>query len=122
MAKIFIVEDDDILRKAIVEILTQEGFEIDVAVNGGEALEKIKAFEPDLIMLDLLLPEKPGEKVLEDIRNDEKTKDIPVMVITVKASQESVDICRGLGISGYIIKPHFTLPEITDEVRKALKK
>ena len=122
MSKIFVIEDDNILSKAIIEVLTNEGFETELAQSGGGILPKLKDFKPDLIMLDLLLPEKPGEVVLKEIRQDEETKDIPVLVITVKAGLDSVEECNALGISGYFIKSHYTLAQIVEEVKKVLGK
>lgn len=122
MPKIFVIEDDNILSKAIFEALSSEGFETELLKDGSEALEKIKKFNPDLILLDLLLPGKPGEVILKEVRHTEETKNIPVLVITVKAGHDSVNECEALGISGYFIKAHYTLAQIIEEIKKVLAK
>jgi len=123
MPKILIVEDDNILSKALFEALKEdESFEIEVEVNGGRAFQRIKERKPDLILLDLFLPEKPGEAVLAEIRGDEDLKNIPVLIATVKADKESRERCEHLGISGYFVKSHHALKEIVEEAKKILTK
>lgn len=120
MQKILIVEDDNILARAIDTALKAEGFSTLVAVDGDDALAKVKEFMPDLIILDLVMPKKNGEEVLAEIKKDEDLKDIPVLVSTVKTEPESISRCVALGARGYFIKAHYTLDEIVNEVRKVL--
>jgi two-component system response regulator VicR len=120
MKKILIVEDDNILSKAINTALTENGYKTLIAVDGEDALIKVKEFEPNLILLDLLLPKKSGEEVLAEIMKDEKTKNIPVLVATVKSENESISRCVELGVRGYFIKAHYTLDEIVDKVKQSL--
>ncbi|MDD4901389.1 MAG: response regulator [Patescibacteria group bacterium] len=121
MKKILIVEDDNILSKAIRTILEEEKFKIIVAVDGEEALVKVKEFTPDLILLDLILPKKSGEDVLAELKKNEETKDIPVLVTTVKSDHEAVSRCIALGARGYLIKAHYSLEEIVKKVQETLK-
>ncbi len=83
----------------------QFGFEIIVATDGEQALEKIYKEKPDLVILDWLMPKKNGLKVLETIKKDEKTKHIPVIMLTIKDDYE--DILKGFsfGADYYIPKP-----------------
>jgi len=120
MKKILIVEDDNILSRAINTALTEEGYETIIAIDGEDALVKVKEFEPDLILLDLILPKKSGEEVLAEIMKDEKTKHIPVLVATVKSENESISRCVELGARGYFIKAHYTLDEIADKIKQIL--
>lgn len=120
MPKILIVEDDNILSKAINAALKEKRFKTAVAADGEEALVKVKKFKPDLILLDLIMPKKSGEEVLAELKKDEKTKYIPVLVATVKSEQESIARCVALGARGYFIKAHYTLDEIVKEVKKVL--
>lgn len=121
MSKILIVEDDNILSKAIDTAMKGAGFDTMVAADGDEALKKAAKFKPDLILLDLLLPKKSGEEVLAAIRKDEVLKDIPVLISTVKSDQDSIARCATMGIRGYFIKAHYTLDDIVNQVKKALK-
>ena len=120
MQKILIVEDDNILSKAVKAALTEEGFETLIAVDGEDTLVKAKEFKPDLILLDLILPKKSGEDVLAEIKQDEELKHIPVLVTTVKSEPESISRCVALGAKGYFIKAHYTLEEIVKEIKKVL--
>ena len=120
MKKILIVEDDNILSKAINMVLTQKGYKTLIAADGEAALIKVKEFAPDLILLDLMLPKKSGEDVLAEIMKDEKTKNIPVLVATVKSGNESISRCVELGARGYFIKAHYTLDEIADKIKQVL--
>jgi two-component system phosphate regulon response regulator PhoB len=121
MSRILIVEDDNILSKAINTALQAEQFETSVAVDGEDALVKANEFNPDLILLDLILPKKSGEEVLAELKKDEQTKRIPVFITTVKSEQDSIAHCLELGAQGYFIKAHYSLEEIVQKVREALK-
>jgi DNA-binding response OmpR family regulator len=121
MQKILIVEDDNILAKAVNLALAAEGYETLVATDGEDALAKAKEFKPNLILLDLILPKKSGEEVLAELKKDGATKRIPVLVTTVKSEMETVSQCVKLGAKGYFIKAHYTLEEILKKVREALE-
>ncbi|MFA6131696.1 MAG: response regulator [Patescibacteria group bacterium] len=121
MSKILIIEDESTLSNALHEALIN-GDEIEIEADGSKAFQRVKEYKPDLILLDLFLPGKPGEVILEEIRSDAETKNIPVLVATVKADKEAREICQKLGISGYFIKAHHTLKEIATEAKKILHK
>ncbi|EKD43145.1 MAG: PAS/PAC sensor hybrid histidine kinase [uncultured bacterium] len=120
MKKILIVEDDNILAKAFTIALKDAGFDTMVAIDGEEALEKVRNFKPDLILLDLIIPIKSGEDVLAEIKRDDELKNIPVLVSTVKSDTDSIGRCAALGMRGYFIKAHYTLDDIIKEVKKVL--
>ncbi|MDD2758371.1 MAG: response regulator [Patescibacteria group bacterium] len=121
MRKVLIVEDDNILSKAVNAALVDNGFETLIAVDGEDALVKAKQFKPDLVLLDLLMPKKSGEEVLTVMKKDDELKDIPVLISTVKSDADSIARCTALGIKAYFIKAHYTLEEIVKEVKKVLK-
>lgn len=120
MHKILIVEDDNILSQALDTALTDAGYKTMVAFDGEDTLIKVRTFKPDLVLLDLLMPKKSGEDTLEELKKDAETKDIPVLVTTVKSDQDSISRCIALGAKGYFIKAHYTLAEILKEVKKIL--
>jgi CheY-like chemotaxis protein len=120
MSKILMVEDDNILAKAISTVLSGEGYEVVRAMDGEDGLEKLKKFLPDLILLDLIMPKKSGEEFLAEIKKSAGYKDIPVLVSTVKSDTESISRCMALGISGYFIKAHYSLDDIIKEVKKII--
>lgn len=119
--KILLVEDDSILSKAINTALEEEEFETMTAVDGEEALLKVGQFKPDLILLDLILPKKSGEDVLTELKRNEETKYIPVLITTVKSEHEAVSRCIALGARGYLIKAHYSLAEIVKKVQETLR-
>jgi len=82
MAKILFIEDEPTLQKELHEVLKQEEYEIFGAFDGVEGLEIAKKEKPDLILLDLILPKKDGFEVLKELKEDDNTKDIPVIVLT----------------------------------------
>jgi two-component system response regulator VicR len=120
MQKILVVEDDNILAKAFNIALSTDGYDVQVAVDGEDALKKLEHFKPELILLDLIIPKKSGEEVLVEIKKNPNLKDIPVLVSTVKSDPGSISRCIELGARGYFIKAHYTLDDISVEVKKIL--
>lgn len=103
--KILLVEDEERIRKIINIIIRGEDIEIDEAEDGAQALEKIRSNNFDLVILDIMIPEIDGFGVLEEIRNTEKTADLPVIIVSARTSDR--DILEGLkgGANYYIPKP-----------------
>ena len=85
--KVLIVDDEEHIRELIKFNLKKEGYDTEVAVNGTEALKLIREIKFDLILLDLMLPEIDGLEVCKEIRRNEETSDIPVMMITAKGEE-----------------------------------
>lgn len=119
--KILVVEDEKTLRFLISQTLTGEGFEVEEAVDGEEALEKIKKSKPDLILLDLLLPGMNGYDVLLKIKRDFNLGSIPIIILSNLGQEEEIKKGMDLGADDYLIKAHFTLDEIVARARKILK-
>jgi CheY-like chemotaxis protein len=92
MAKqnIMVVEDEVTLHDALLEYLKAEGFETVSAMDGEEALIKVKSEKPDLVLLDIILPKKDGYEVLEELKKDEATKNIPVILLTNLGSNDDI--------------------------------
>ena len=106
MAKKILVVDDERHIVRLVEVnLTRAGYEILTAYDGVEALEKVKADKPDMIVLDVMMPRMDGFEVLKRLQADAGTQDIPVIMLTAKA--QDADIFRGWssGVSSYLTKP-----------------
>lgn len=120
MQKILVVEDDNILAKAFHIALSTDGYDVQVAVDGEDALNKLEHFIPDLILLDLIIPKLSGEEVLAEIKKNSNLNNIPVLVSTVKSDPGSISRCIELGARGYFIKAHYTLDDISKEVKKIL--
>lgn len=120
--KIMIVEDDTFVMDIYQTKLSQEGFDIISAVDGVEAIKKLETETPDLILLDIVMPYMGGMEVLKKIKEDEKTKKIPVVLLTNLSQKEDIDLGLGLGASDYLIKSHFTPSEVLEKIRIFLPK
>jgi DNA-binding response OmpR family regulator len=120
--KILIIEDNTELAKIYEIKLSGEGFDPQIAVNGEEGMKAAKEVKPDLILLDLVLPEADGFKVLETVKKDPKTKNIPVFVFSNSSLPSDINRVKILGAAGYIIKSELTLDDIVERIRKILKK
>lgn len=115
---ILCIEDEPEMIDLIRLILNRRGFEVVGAAGGKEGLEKVRENPPDLILLDLMMPDMDGWEVYQQIKADEKTKEIPVIVVTAKA--QSIDKVLGLHIAkvdDYISKP-FSPQDLLNSVDK----
>jgi DNA-binding response OmpR family regulator len=121
MKKILFIEDESALQKTFGEILKQEGFKVISALDGESGLDLAKTEKPDLILLDLILPKKDGFEVLKELKENEKTKEIPVIVLTNLEGIDDVDRALQLGATTYLVKAQYTLEEVIEKVKKTLK-
>lgn len=103
--KILIVEDEESLLKLESILLTSKGYEVKGVADGQAALDAIESMKPDLVLLDIMLPEIDGFEVCRRIKSNEATRQIPVIMLTAKKSRE--DMARGeeVGADWYITKP-----------------
>ncbi len=122
LRKVVCVEDEPEMIDLIQLILNRKGFEVIGAHGGVEGLETIRKVKPDLVLLDLMMPEMDGWQVYQQLKADEATADIPVIVVTAKA--QNIDKVLGLHIAkvdDYIPKP-FSLQELVSRVEIVLKR
>ena len=120
MKKILFIEDESALQKTFGEILRQEGYEMISALDGETGLRLAKSEKPDLILLDLILPKMPGFDVLKKLKEDNETKDIPVIVLTNLEDIKDVDRAIELGATTYLVKAQYSLEEIVEKIKNAL--
>ena len=119
--KVLIVDDEEHIRELIKFNLKKEGYDTEVAVNGTEALKIIREIKFDLILLDLMLPEIDGLEVCKEIRRNEETSDIPVMMITAKGEEFDKVLGLELGADDYMVKP-FDPKELIARVKAVLRR
>lgn len=119
--KIVIVEDDQFLRKLITRKLSGQEYEIVEAVDGEGALEKIKQEQPDLVLLDLILPGMDGFEVLSEIEEDPELSSIPVIILSNLGQKSEIEKGLDMGAVDYLVKAHFTLGEIGDKIEEVLE-
>jgi len=120
MSKILIVEDDTMLVEVYEKKLTGAGFEVKVCLSGASVKDEMLAWKPDLVLLDVVLPDKDGFEVLEDIKKESEIKDIPVYIFTNLSAKEDTERARELGAAGFLTKSSFTPSQLTEEIRKIL--
>lgn len=118
--KILIVEDDTFIVDIYQMKFSQEGFEVIAAEDGIRALEILNQEIPDIILLDMMMPKMGGMDVLEKIKANEKTKKIPIIMLTNIAEKDDVDESFALGADEYMIKSHFTPAEVLKKVNALL--
>lgn len=123
MAKLMLVEDDAILVEMYQAKFELEGHEVTVATNGEECLELLENYQPDLILLDILMPKLNGFHVLKEIKKQPNLRNIPVILLT-NLGEAEVDMNRelasALGVSDYLIKSHHTPDEVVEKVMRTL--
>jgi len=120
MKKILFIEDESALQRTFEEALKDEGFEMISALDGETGLKMAKEKNPDLILLDLILPKIEGMEVLKKLKEDEKTKDIPVIVLTHLEELEKVEKAMELGAKAYLVKGEYSLNEVVERIKKVL--
>ena len=105
--RVLAVDDNADIRDLIAFVLRRENYQVSTAPDGISGLEIIKETKPDLIILDVVMPEFSGYDVLEAVRSDKSSKirDIPVLMITSKSSTDDIDQALELGATSYIVKP-----------------
>lgn len=118
--KVMIVEDDEHISKVYEIKLAKEGLATSLARDGEEAVQKITAEKPDLIILDLMLPKKDGFGVLEDIKKVPELARIPVIILSNLGQKGDQDRALALGANEYLVKVDYPIQEIVDKVKKYL--
>ncbi len=119
--KILIVEDDQFLLEMYSAKLKGAGFQIEIAKDGEEALDKAFEFKPDLILLDIVLPKMDGFEVLKRLKENPVLRKIRVIALTNLGQQGEVQKGTSLGADDYFIKAHFTPSEVAYRVSNFLK-
>ena len=113
--RIFIADDDEVVLESLKKLLELSDFAVGATLNSKEVITKIKSFKPDLILLDLLMPNPGGFEICQMLNSDKETSDIPIIVISALGGQADIKKAYRLGVIGYITKPYdfqFLLGEI----------
>ena len=117
MKKLLVVEDEIDLANALKMRFESIGYAVDTAIDGQQALQKVRDNPPDLIILDLMLPKIDGYKVSRILKFDEKYKDIPIIMLTAKAQEKDKELGLQVGASAYIVKP-FDSKDLVEKVKE----
>ena len=118
--RILIIEDDEDQLALMRQYVSMLGYEVEGLTDGTAALERVKSFQPDLVLLDLNLPNTPGMIILKSIKEDPATEEIPVMVMSSDDAEETVIVCLSSGASEFIAKP-IRMAELTLKIQNALE-
>ncbi|MFA5997219.1 MAG: response regulator [Candidatus Paceibacterota bacterium] len=117
---VLVIEDDKFLKELLVKKISKEGFDVQNAVDAESAFRAIEDRKPDIVLTDLILPGVDGFGILEHIKNDPLTKDVPVVILSNLGQQEDLDKGIALGATDYMIKANFTLDEIVAKVHSII--
>jgi two-component system, chemotaxis family, chemotaxis protein CheY len=120
MKRILIIEDEIILRNLLEKKFKQEGYEVTVAVDGEDGIEKMRENKPDLIVLDIIMPRLDGFGVMEKMKEDDNLKDIYIMIVSNSGQPVELDRARRLGARDWLIKTDFDPQEVISKVSKIL--
>ena len=119
--KIFIIEDEPSIIQLVQHNLEKEGFIVSSSINGNNGLKELKKFEPNLLLLDWMLPDLSGIEICKNIRKDIKLKSVPIIMLTAKGEEE--DKIKGLdsGVDDYLTKP-FSFNELLARIKAVLRR
>lgn len=104
MAKVLLIEDEESLRNLYTRILSSRNYTVETAVDGEDALLKLPEFKPDIIVLDIVMPNYNGMELLRVLKNDEQHRKIPVVMLTALSEMKKITKCLEMGAVGYITK------------------
>ena len=118
--KILVVEDETFLVKIYSVKLKKEGYDVAIATDGEEAVATAPRFDPDLILLDLILPKMSGFEVLAKLKANPATAKVPVIVLSNLGQSEDVERAKTLGAIDYLIKSNFSIQEVVEKIKSVL--
>ncbi len=117
--RILVVDDDPDIVEMVQFFLSGSNFQVFVAQNGKEALEQVEMNRPDLVLLDIRMPQMDGLEVCERLRNGVMTKSTPIIMVTAEGRRQDVADALAAGADGYVIKP-FNLKKLVERIQNSL--
>lgn len=117
--KILVVDDEQDIIQTLRMFLELEGYEVATAMDGEDALNMVHLLSPDLVVLDMMLPIMNGDELVSIVKNDEKLKDIPVILITAFAQKRNEEMMSNAGVDFYMKKP-FELDQLNNKIKELL--
>jgi len=116
---VLLIEDEANITEAIRFLLTRDGWQVDTHADGSDAVEVIRMADPDLVILDVMLPGKSGMDILRELREGEGTRDLPVLMLTARGQTRDRELAEKAGVSRFMTKP-FSNAEVLTAVRDLL--
>ncbi|MDQ2973426.1 MAG: response regulator [bacterium] len=120
MTKIAIIEDDAAISQMYRIKFEGDGFKVDTAENGFLGLQLVENMKPDIVLLDLMMPEMNGDEVLKRLRATSLGKDLKVVILTNMGESEAPDTIKNLGVSAFIVKANMTPRQVVELIKKIL--
>ena len=120
MANILIVEDDPLIVKIYTTRLTADGHQVESCDNGADALTKLQVFVPNVILLDIMMPQLDGFEFLKLIRANEKTRAIPVLVYSNLSNEKEIQRAREIGATEFLTKANYTPTQVIAKIKQHL--
>lgn len=117
--KILVVDDEPYVIRSLTFVLKKEGYDVSSAVNGEEAMAKVRESKPSLMFLDVMMPKKNGYEVCQEIKNDPGLSDIYIIMLTAKGQEADREKGLGLGANEFMTKP-FSPAKVIEKVRELL--
>lgn len=121
LARVLLIEDEEVLAEMYQLSLGKAGFRVDLARNGAWGVKLANGEKFDIIILDMLMPAMHGHEAIEKLKTDDRTKHIPVVVLSNSAQDEDIDKAKRLGVAAYLLKAHVTPSKVVGEIKKILK-
>lgn len=121
MTKIAIIEDNQTIGRMYGMKFEADGFEVRIAIDGKAGVDLVKTFNPDIILLDIQMPEMDGAEALKLIREDEASKSTPVIISTNIGEEEAPSEMKALNVHSYIVKANYTPRQVVALVKSTIK-
>lgn len=118
--RVLIVEDEPNIAGALQFLLSSSGFEVDVESDGGQAMARLTEAPADVVILDVMLPNRSGFDILRDLRRERSGADLPVLMLTAKGQAKDRQTAEELGVTAFMTKP-FSNAEVVETVRRLAK-
>ncbi len=122
MAKILLIEDEDIFLEMFGKKLEDDGYEVTKVENGAWGLKEALKGEYDIIITDLVMPAMSGEEIIAKLKDDDKTKNIPIIAISASVPDDKADNIIALGATDFLLKTHITPSDLSEKVKELLQK
>lgn len=119
--KVLIIDDDPFILEMYMLKLKETGFLVETARNGKEGIERIKEYQPDVVLLDVVMPAMDGFGVLQELKKNRPSHFMKTVLLTNLGQKEDVERGMQLGADDYIIKAHFTPTEVVEKIRRLLE-
>ncbi|HCC04800.1 TPA: two-component system response regulator [Patescibacteria group bacterium] len=119
--KILLAEDNQFILRSFKHLLSEQGYEVDTVCDGALVVSIVKEFQPDVLVLDLILPNINGFDILKELRSSKEFDTLPIIVATSLGQNEDKEIVMNLGATDYIIKSQITGKDLVDKITKVLE-